>query len=434
MESSVDHPNTRKDISKNLQELLPQELRIFTIKVVKSVQEAGPYNLEYPTQDKEIKNGGSSSVYQIDNPNKEDGQKPYLACKKIALDRAWKIKAAKSELSLLQNKKGFRGRSTLYGWGVIELLAVYYVHCQEGGSLYLVLCPWLELSLQDFILYTVGKSQISSQKFVELAPWYQRNCFKAWPVFVWDCLNFLRKLADTSALDCGTFFRPSKIIDEEPDSIQIRGSLKYENGIWSPKVPLSPILDAPEYPGKGNGLVRHKDFKPGNIMLDWQRDLEERDPELGLRPLFVDFGLSKLHDLSAASSHVGTNIYRAPEQMAGYSPTMKSDIWSMGCCLTFIEAFLHSGNEGVRKIYDKTIGNQKAFHECINDINQILDGNSTQDLPASVALVRYKLRTLVRTRMMVYNPSERYNAFQLWYTWEKILQDRDRVFPSSKKG
>jgi serine/threonine-protein kinase len=72
------------------------------------------------------------------------------------------------------------------------------------------------------------------------------------------------------------------------------------------------------------GLV-HRDFKPGNILLD------------GERALLTDFGLSKLLSrktrLTAPGRMVGTAQYLSPEQIRGQDVTPRTDVYALGCVI-----------------------------------------------------------------------------------------------------
>jgi serine/threonine-protein kinase len=72
------------------------------------------------------------------------------------------------------------------------------------------------------------------------------------------------------------------------------------------------------------GLV-HRDFKPGNVLLD------------GDRALLTDFGLSKLlgstNRLTAPGRMVGTAAYLSPEQIRGEEVTRRTDVYALGCVI-----------------------------------------------------------------------------------------------------
>jgi serine/threonine protein kinase len=70
----------------------------------------------------------------------------------------------------------------------------------------------------------------------------------------------------------------------------------------------------------------HRDFKPGNILLD------------DGRALLTDFGLSKLlagnaARLTAPGRMVGTAQYLSPEQIRGEEVTPRTDVYAMGCVI-----------------------------------------------------------------------------------------------------
>jgi serine/threonine-protein kinase len=69
----------------------------------------------------------------------------------------------------------------------------------------------------------------------------------------------------------------------------------------------------------------HRDFKPGNILLD------------GQRALLTDFGLSKLltstNRLTLPGRMVGTAQYLSPEQIRGQDVTRRTDVYALGCVI-----------------------------------------------------------------------------------------------------
>jgi serine/threonine-protein kinase len=69
----------------------------------------------------------------------------------------------------------------------------------------------------------------------------------------------------------------------------------------------------------------HRDFKPGNILLD------------GDRALLTDFGLSKLltstNRLTLPGRMVGTAQYLSPEQIRGQDVTARTDVYALGCVI-----------------------------------------------------------------------------------------------------
>ena len=97
-------------------------------------------------------------------------------------------------------------------------------------------------------------------------------------------------------------------------------------GALSPRVVISILdqmagaLDA----AHAAGLV-HRDFKPGNILLDDDR------------ALLTDFGLSKLlrsdARLTVPGRMVGTAAYLSPEQIRGEDVTPRTDVYAVGCVI-----------------------------------------------------------------------------------------------------
>ena len=73
--------------------------------------------------------------------------------------------------------------------------------------------------------------------------------------------------------------------------------------------------------------VVHRDIKPGNLMMDRQRNVK-----------IIDFGIARfLHDdmprLTAPGAGVGTLSYVAPEQAQGLNVDGRADLYSLGCML-----------------------------------------------------------------------------------------------------
>jgi serine/threonine-protein kinase len=69
--------------------------------------------------------------------------------------------------------------------------------------------------------------------------------------------------------------------------------------------------------------VLHRDFKPGNIMIDGRGQV-----------LITDFGLAALAaQVTGAEARHGTPAYMAPEQLAGNQASVRSDIYALGLVL-----------------------------------------------------------------------------------------------------
>src|SRR5262249_7281561 len=71
------------------------------------------------------------------------------------------------------------------------------------------------------------------------------------------------------------------------------------------------------------GIV-HRDIKPGNLLLDQNRDLK-----------IADFGLAKPRDpnlgLTREGAVMGTPLYMAPEQALGEQLDHRADMYALGC-------------------------------------------------------------------------------------------------------
>eukprot|EP01111_Echinosteliopsis_oligospora_P012094 TRINITY_DN4109_c0_g1_i1.p1 TRINITY_DN4109_c0_g1~~TRINITY_DN4109_c0_g1_i1.p1 ORF type:complete len:359 (-),score=82.41 TRINITY_DN4109_c0_g1_i1:103-1149(-) len=102
-----------------------------------------------------------------------------------------------------------------------------------------------------------------------------------------------------------------------------------EDVIW--KILLQILQALAECHNRKDGIILHRDIKPGNIFLD-----QGRNVKLG------DFGLARvLGDHSHfANTYVGTPFYMSPEQMAGLPYNEKCDVWSLGCLIYELAALV----------------------------------------------------------------------------------------------
>jgi serine/threonine protein kinase len=114
--------------------------------------------------------------------------------------------------------------------------------------------------------------------------------------------------------------------------------------------------------------IKHKDLKPQNILLHYTKV----DPFV--RPIIIDFNISKEIIPGMHTTHPYTYMYQAPEQTGGKPTTTKSNVFSLGCCLTLIEGILLAGRLGVRKVHDAVTDSKTGqFATSTDDVNEILD-------------------------------------------------------------
>ncbi|CZR32436.1 uncharacterized protein FPRO_02012 [Fusarium proliferatum ET1] len=366
---------------------LPRDLQGLNIVVLNSISDARYDNSFYnlaPGTETEIKPGSSCVVYAIPYP-KRDGEQ--LACKKMKFSetrRGFLTRVAKTELELLDN---------IASWYIPFIKAAFYV---EGGqslqqsspgqdkedpALYIILEPWAKLSLEDLV-----NVMLYGEDAKAIAPWDPLGNPDIWPHFIGHCLGFLTTLW---------------IID--PTYLESIINMDFEEAfVRLPRLAVDKFQK-----------VRHKDLKPEHLMLMWNENE-------GLTPLIIDFGISKIHRAGDPTEHEGSQRYLAPEQIPGNSPSEKSDVFSMACCFTFIEAMLHSGTTGVRQIFEVALSEDRRFRDNIEHINGILNGDPTVQLSPRMEKFRLELRELVESKMLVYNVDDRSNAGEVFEAFIEI--------------
>ncbi|KAF2260455.1 hypothetical protein CC78DRAFT_547435 [Lojkania enalia] len=375
--SDVDSRESPMDNSAERESRLPKELQ--GLGIIELEEDftglAPPYDLSIPPNTK-IRSGSSCIVYPIRNPDIDTNidpvdrhfglrPDPFLACKRVDLDEDGSSNVIKSETLLL---KAFKGH-----WGcTIELRAVYYVPSKSRGTVYLVLAPWLELSLDTFLVYLIGKRSVAETELSNINSWYKEDEFQHWPQFILDCSLFLAGLAN--------------------EHLTLSGD---------------------------DSRIRHRDLKPENILL--QPGWVPESPDFRIRPYFIDFGLGEyFYGIPARSSHTGTNAYLAPEQRGDNPPNFTTDVWSLGCCFALIEGLLHSGREGVLRIFEIALEGDKEFRDHIKEVNEFLDRLPTQILPDALEVFRTSLRVMVREHMLV-ELAHRSDALKLQEVWLPMI-------------
>jgi serine/threonine-protein kinase len=126
------------------------------------------------------------------------------------------------------------------------------------------------------------------------------------------------RVHDISEADGQPFLTMEYIDGENLASLLLRiGRLPEDKGIQ-----LARQLCAGLAAAHARGVL-HRDLKPRNIMIDGQGNAR-----------ITDFGLAVLADsIPGAERYAGTPGYMAPEQVAGKSVTVKSDLYALGLVL-----------------------------------------------------------------------------------------------------
>jgi len=137
----------------------------------------------------------------------------------------------------------------------------------------------------------------------------------------------------------------------------------------------------------------HHDIKPRNVLVR------------GSKFILADFGLSKLKQLGDDSKtpwRGGTYQYGPPEcrDPASFEPGIigrASDIWSFGCVLAEVAAYLSAGSSGVRELREQCVmegeyGAVKCFHDgkslsnSVDNYLQSMESSSTSRCISSLII------------------------------------------------
>jgi serine/threonine protein kinase len=144
---------------------------------------------------------------------------------------------------------------------------------------------------------------------------------------------------------------------------------KYSN-ISSFQLAIQGCLEGMQYLHTQKPRILHKDLKPHNILLLKKSPSDENSY---FHVIIADFGISKM-DQGQPTKNYGTPEYWAPEQDGGEGATNKSDVWSLGCCFTFILVYLWKGDAALRHFYNITVGSpQPKFLKNIERVRQHLE-------------------------------------------------------------
>jgi serine/threonine protein kinase len=164
---------------------------------------------------------------------------------------------------------------------VLELIEVYIIEQEEWmDRTFLVTQPWAQASLQGLLRDIANSGDGTSRP----CPWYKPHHLDPWPSIVRQCILGLEHL-------------------------------HYNE-------------------------IRHKDLKPDNILVVDESNGDSLKPKV--RVIIADLGISKGYVETEKTTFNGTEQYLAPEQKAEASSTYRSDIFSLGCSISWIHALLSS--------------------------------------------------------------------------------------------
>lgn len=190
------------------------------------------------------------------------------------------------------------------------------------------------------------------------------------------------------------------------------------------------LMEGLDYLHTRHPPIKHKDMKPENILLQ----PIQLDPFV--KPIIIDFNINKEVIPGMNTPRTYTYMYQAPEQINGTATTIKSDVFSLGCCLTFIEGILLSGRVGVREVYHAVTDRESAqFATNLGEVNEILDNMTNKSFPkesesrpdSATALFHKDLRRLVK-RMVALRPESRpriSKALRKFKKIEEIVQPKE---------
>jgi serine/threonine protein kinase len=214
---------------------------------------------------------------------------------------------------------------------VLQLKEVYIIEQEEWmDRTFLVTQPWTQASLQRLLEDIANSGEGTSR----LCPWYKPHHLDPWPSIVRQCILGLEHLH--------------------------------------------------------NNEVRHKDLKPDNILLVDESNGDSLKPKV--RVIIADLGISKGYVEAEKTTFNGTEQYLAPEQKAEESSTYRSDIFSLGCSISWIHALLSSkqwelcqedelGIFQLEKLFE--VGFWSSYREVpalLKRLRQDPDGTKQQDM------------------------------------------------------
>ncbi|KAM3091217.1 serine/threonine protein kinase [Phormidesmis sp. 146-35] len=154
--------------------------------------------------------------------------------------------------------------------------------------------------------------------------------------------------------------------------------------------------------GKQARAIVHRDIKPGNILIS-------PDPSWQELVKILDFGIATMLAADeAASAYMGTPAYSAPEQLAGESFDVRSDIYSLG--VTLFEMLtrqlpLSAGSPSHQSWYHahcsqsprhfREVAPKKDFPKALTNLIMSCLEKSPEQRPQSIAEILTELNPLV---------------------------------------
>lgn len=198
--------------------------------------------------------------------------------------------------------------------------------------------------------------------------------------------------------------------------------------------------------------IVHEDLKPDNILL------QKGKSKFKFRSKIADFGCSHIRSVNRgeedrlADDQHGHPTYSAPEtthhqrwmETGPNRISSAADIWSMGCILSEVAAWVVLGEPG-RQEYAKERRNEiRNFHTFKGSNYSDCFHNGSEALVAVRAMhdriaksrqpsdnVTPDILDIVEKKMLVWNPVERWEAKSLMERFQQILAERDSADPPS---
>ncbi|KAL1906677.1 hypothetical protein Sste5344_007529 [Sporothrix stenoceras] len=93
--------------------------------------------------------------------------------------------------------------------------------------------------------------------------------------------------------------------------------------------------------------LKHKDLKPNNILLQHATDAHR------ITPLITDFGVSKVFRVGGATRYTNSTYeFLSLEQLNHEESSLKSDIWQLGCCYSYMLCVASGGSRAANTLCD----------------------------------------------------------------------------------